>query len=866
VLHALQVTPAQKKAARGILIGAIAAAVAVAAIVLALTLPADKAAAAEMPDELAALGLTGDPTAVETAFLYGASLRAGIEDYGAQSIEARTEDGAPGVYLPGEDVTVERGTLTDASVFAQLVNLKELALSANAFEDLTPLWGLTQLRRLDLSCNLSPVSLEGISALSELEYLNLAYCKISGSLEELDALPKLQTLMISSDYLAQTQALAAKGVRVLCPSVTATDWESLKTCAASEYVYQIILSGDPVTIPAGERLTIRKNVHFTSEQGSVLDNYGTIELRGTWGMGMTQKNNYGSVVVRDGGLYACGMGDSHNYGDFTVDPGGVLEVDLGEQFYLERGTVTVDGTLRIGGGGVVHWNGGAVVNNGVIDFDATEDTLDEMLSGHLADITGSGTLHTAAAAEDAPELAQPADPDQYADLPNDPNDLGSLDEYGMTPRERAYYDTVDYRSPTWGGGSQPTSVAPYVDAETYRTKQQGRNLDCYLARDMVVTEQPLWIDGYSQIIVAPGATVTLQGEWRGELYISVMPGGTLIIDGDVQYYTAYNAGTLIVNGQMTGGPTDEASRWIVLGSSGAITVNGTLEAGQLYRFAGAKETGGLAADEVLDFTDMAAPLCYAHSYQGMMYFAIYCNENDIASMWWLTEQREAAAALPDDPADLDSLDEYGMTPRERAYFDTLDYRYPTWSGVGTEKRNVTPYVDAETLMVKQPAGCEYYLARNMTVAHQPAWFEGFADVFIGPGATVTLCGDDWTTGLALTILPGATLIIEGDVQFEMAYNAGTLIVNGRLYGEAPSSGIRWGMFGNSGSIEVNGSFAPGPFYRFAGGSETGQIDASEIINMSYRTAPVQYANGYHSMALFAQICDEGLEDQKWWTD
>ncbi len=229
VLRELRVTPAQKKAARGLLIGAVAAAVVIVAAVLLLTLGRAAPAAQITGATLTELGLSGDAGAVERVYLYGALLREGLEENGAQDLNRQTEDGAAGIYLPKQDQTVARGTLRNASDFAQLVNLKELALSGNALEDVSPLWTLTQLERLDLSCNLGPISLEGISALEKLESLNVAYCEISGGLAELERLPGLQTLTISSDYLEQTAALSARGVRVLCPSVKCADWETLQT-------------------------------------------------------------------------------------------------------------------------------------------------------------------------------------------------------------------------------------------------------------------------------------------------------------------------------------------------------------------------------------------------------------------------------------------------------------------------------------------------------------------------------------------------------------------------------------------------------------------------------------------------------------
>ena len=636
VLQNLKVTPAQKRAARGLLSGVLAAAAVIIAGVLLLTLRHEEPAVPQITGEtLTGLGLSGDPAGIETVCLYGTALHDGFEAYGAQNLETRTDSGAVGVYLPGEDATVGRGVLTDAADFAQLVNLKELALSGNAFEDLTPLWTLTQLQRLDLSCNLGAVSLEGISALQELEYLNVAYCKLSGGLEELQELPKLQTLVISSEHLAAVAPLSARGVSVCCPSVTADTWEELKAASEAPWVYDLCFRGEDFRVPKGETLTVRENVHFGSELGSTLNNYGTVELFGSWETGMTGKNNYGTVIVRDGGLYSGGMGDSHNNGDFTVDAGGTLEIDRGEQFYLEGGTLTVNGTLRIGGGGALLWEGGAIVNNGTIETNAPENVLDEMLSGRLADVEGVGTLITGPEDTEEAPAAAPVALDAFADLPNDPTDADSLDEYGMTPRERAYFDTVDYRYPTLGGaGTEKRPLTPYVDAESLMVKPPI-GCEYYLARDMTVPHQPPSFDGFADLFIGRGATVTLCGDdWTTGLAISILPGATLIVDGDVMFEMAYNAGTLIVNGRLRGEAPSYGITWGMFGNSGTVTVNGAFEPGQFYRFAGGEEEGEIDVPEIVDLTDMEAPLQFANGYRSMSEFAIAYSEQNEKNMWW----------------------------------------------------------------------------------------------------------------------------------------------------------------------------------------------------------------------------------------
>lgn len=645
VLRELQVTPAQKKAARrSLILGIVTAAAAVLAVLL-FTLKPFAAREIDGGSELAQLGLSGDPTAVTALYVYGGEVCPSWEPYGVQELEVSAEDGSVGLYLPGENTVVARGVLHRAEDFAQLTNVRELALAGNAFEDLTPLWTLGKLRRLDLSGNLAPVSLEGIGALKKLEYLNVAYCQIPGDLSALRELPALQTLVISGEYAPLVEALGDVSFEVHYPSVTAQTWEELKAAVGKEGVFRLTVVGESLEIPAGETLTVRPNTDLGVERGGALVNRGTVELYGILTGGMARKENRGRFVVCDGGSVVCGMGDFYNYGEFIVDEGALFNLTMGEQLFLEQGSFTVNGTLYVGFGGALHWSGGELVNNGLVRTDGTASQLDDKMNGRLADVRGDGILEAApepetpaAGTEDAVPTAVPA-PEELTGisaLPNDPEDLASLDEYGMTPRERAYFDSTEYYYPTWAGGFTREELTPYVDGENLLVRRP-KFTEAYVARSMVIEHSPLWLDGYGELFIAPGAVVTLRGDdWHTSLGISILPGGKLIVEGEVEYEELYNAGELEVNGRLFG--SDQP--WGMAGNAGKITVTGEFAPKDYFRFAGAEEIGEIRAAAVYDMTDMPSPVRFAHGYRGMEIFAINYLNGHTDQMWWLENLEE----------------------------------------------------------------------------------------------------------------------------------------------------------------------------------------------------------------------------------
>ena len=97
------------------------------------------------------------------------------------------------------DTTATRGPITDLSDLTKLRNLEVLEISGQQITDLTPVFGLTKLRRLGVECN--PItSIAGIEALQNLEQLWLSGTDIS-DLTPLEALPRLSALGIDGTYV-----------------------------------------------------------------------------------------------------------------------------------------------------------------------------------------------------------------------------------------------------------------------------------------------------------------------------------------------------------------------------------------------------------------------------------------------------------------------------------------------------------------------------------------------------------------------------------------------------------------------------------------------------------------------------------------
>ena len=97
-----------------------------------------------------------------------------------------------GTWYEDNQISINRGTVTDISDLSKLRNLKRLCICCQEITDISPLFSLTQLEYLGLECN--PItSIEGINQLVNLEDLWLSGTDIE-DLSPLNGIKKLNSL------------------------------------------------------------------------------------------------------------------------------------------------------------------------------------------------------------------------------------------------------------------------------------------------------------------------------------------------------------------------------------------------------------------------------------------------------------------------------------------------------------------------------------------------------------------------------------------------------------------------------------------------------------------------------------------------
>ena len=131
-----------------------------------------------------------------------------------------------------------------------------------------------------------------------------------------------------------------------------------------------------IEIPNGVTLTVRENVvlggHAEDDAELVVDNYGTIILYGCFEMGLCERNNYGAIIIRKGGIYTGGMCDTRTYGSFIIEEGGYQVVERGHNFVIEDEYYDNEGTVVLGGGGTFRFTDGELFNNGTFVWNLGE--------------------------------------------------------------------------------------------------------------------------------------------------------------------------------------------------------------------------------------------------------------------------------------------------------------------------------------------------------------------------------------------------------------------------------------------------------------------------------------------------------------
>ncbi len=883
-LSDLSVTNLQKKASLTTIISGVALSLLIVGIAVFLVIRGNKGGRMIDPESaLGQMGLTGDYSQIKEVYIYGEELRDAPEAGGAQELDLSVSDGKRGIHLSGSDEFLERGYINSAEDFTGFINIEELTISGNALEDISPLFELKKLKRLELSCNLGKLDLTGISALSELEYLDLGYSTINSGLDEIAGLTNLKTLIIASEYAIKIDGLS-DSVYVVCPQMKVSSWDELKAASEDPHVFELCLTGTTFTIPEGETLVVKRKVSLTSNNVETVENYGTIELYGIWEMGMVRKNNRGTVRIGEGGVYSCGMGDSYNYGAFIIEKGGTHELGRGEQFYQESGEYVVEGELVIGNGGQFYYRDGEIRNNGLIRSELSFEELNEnQFAGKLTEAAETGRVESiedpSGTDESVIELTQ-EEIDQFAELPNDPSDEASLDENGLTPRESAYFNNLNYCWPRMGGGNpRPEPVTAYTDPEMLMAKHPERNT-AYIARDMVIEHCPAWADGYFEFMIAPGATVTLKGDdWTADSAITVMKGGTLIVEGTVNVQLGVNFGTVISRGRFTYtvGLDKWGNEWGIFANDGQLKTegDGVIDLYHIWTFPDGIEEGSITATMRFDYTHLDPPFKFANGYHSFGSFKLCYRapDDNFDKKWWLDDINLADYEnYSNDPTDKESLDEHGMTPRERAIYefalslDFLDYK--------TVYERLTPVVNVSELDLIKPRDGDIYIARDMEIERASKfWYEngGIWNIAVAPGATVTIKGDQgsWTRNIAgysadpndiwITVMQGGTLIIDGELPFGLIVNHGDLIVTGKLFSTyySEDSADLVSMIANDGTITVNpgGSLDALQLWSFKGAKEVGDItlhaeENEKRYDFTNMKCPFAFEHGAHGFNAF----------------
>ena len=113
-------------------------------------------------------------------------------------------------------------------------------------------------------------------------------------------------------------------------------------------------------------LTIRPGVSVSDvdRMYCYITNYGTVRVEGVWSASYYVRNNYGTLIVEDGGLYTGGSCATYNRGTFRIEKGGRQNLESGATFCLMGGRYENNGDVYLQDGCDLQYNSGTIVNNG----------------------------------------------------------------------------------------------------------------------------------------------------------------------------------------------------------------------------------------------------------------------------------------------------------------------------------------------------------------------------------------------------------------------------------------------------------------------------------------------------------------------
>lgn len=416
VLQSMSVTDQQKKAMRRhTLMWAIGGTAVVAlALLIGLYWRPLKAMLPNSP--LRRIGVSLDFDSVETLYAYGVTR----QDAYTMPTYRLFADGDHDWARLGEQL-IPQGDIKKLDDFALLRNLRELCICNNPVKSIEPLLSLSQLTLLDVSHNeISDFS--GIGALSELKTLNVAYNPITAldgitdlnqlrvlnlshtdlsSLNALLDMPALETVYIDAGLLRLADLLGETPFAIVCTDTPVYGFDELAAALEDPSVtdIRIMLS---MSIPDNTEITIRPNVVLSDvDQGDAtfVNNYGTVRICGVWEATYIERNNYGTVIVEDGGLYTGAKGFTYSNGTFRIEKGGRQNLERGATFFLLSGKYVNNGAVYLRDDYNVQFNRGDIVNNGslyvyISDLRGLDNVLpiDEVVNNGLVYVNGFRVL------------------------------------------------------------------------------------------------------------------------------------------------------------------------------------------------------------------------------------------------------------------------------------------------------------------------------------------------------------------------------------------------------------------------------------------------------------------------------------------
>lgn len=388
-LQSMSVTPRQKKALRRrTLLWALGgAAVLAAAVLIALLWQPVRA---RLPfSTLRKLGVPMDFDSVETLYIYGETM---LDDYAAPRYQLYADGEHDWVRL--DDRLIPPGGIETLDDFRLLVNLRELCVCNNTVGSLEPILSLekltlldvshdglstlqgldalTRLETLNVSCN-SLQNLDGIANLTNLKTLNISFTDLT-SLDALLNLPSLKTVWIDASLLGAAEALGETPFAIQCVDTPVRQYGELLAALEDPAVTDIRIMNN-LTIPSGAEITVRPEVALTGaglDGNFAVNNYGIIHIYGVWEMGLCERNNYGTVIVENGGLYTGGMCTTTSTGTFRIEKGGRQNLERGAEFSVSGGLFENNGDVYLRDGYQLRIFGATLVNNGTLHLTSSE--------------------------------------------------------------------------------------------------------------------------------------------------------------------------------------------------------------------------------------------------------------------------------------------------------------------------------------------------------------------------------------------------------------------------------------------------------------------------------------------------------------